>query len=260
MFQNKMVTPATPERVFALCKLIEKQPMTSSELKERFEPSFLEQKTAYFSDYRTAAEELHLISTIDNTISLAVSPESVANIQSMRQYINGILSEFSEGQFYRVTAEYFAMGKKVLEGEQNIVNLASQLRQNLNMPSIDAPAMRAWRFWVSFLGFGYLQNMFFIPNPGVFLWDIIQKIDYNKNQLYSFSEFMDKIQSLCSIILGDDYSSKQLNYGFSNGLRMLHDNKKIKLEHILDQSDIWSLYPLSAHSITGTVTNITILQ
>lgn len=61
MFQNKMVTPAIPERVYTLCKIVEKKAMSSSEVKEKMEPSYLNQKSSYYNDYRNAAEELQLI-------------------------------------------------------------------------------------------------------------------------------------------------------------------------------------------------------
>ena len=61
------------------------------------------------------------------------------------------------------------------------------------------------------------------------------------------------------IIIGTDVSNHQINYGLSNALRTLHDSGIIKLEHILDSSDIWNLHPLKAHPISGTVTNVTIL-
>lgn len=36
MFREKMVTPAIPERVYVLCKIVEKGPISSSELKEKW--------------------------------------------------------------------------------------------------------------------------------------------------------------------------------------------------------------------------------
>lgn len=36
MFKEKMVTPAIPERVYALCKIVEKGPITASEIKEKW--------------------------------------------------------------------------------------------------------------------------------------------------------------------------------------------------------------------------------
>ena len=53
MFREKMVTPAIPERVYVLCKIVEKGPISSSELKEKMEPAELnaDTSTAYFPDY-----------------------------------------------------------------------------------------------------------------------------------------------------------------------------------------------------------------
>lgn len=50
MFREKMVTPAIPERVYVLCKIAEKGPISGSELKEKMEPAELnaDTSTAYF--------------------------------------------------------------------------------------------------------------------------------------------------------------------------------------------------------------------
>ena len=52
---------------------------------------------------------------------------------------------------------------------------------------------------------------------------------------------------------------KKFNYGVSNGWRMLHDTKKIRMDHILDQKDIWTLDSLKNYSKDDTVTHITVL-
>ena len=83
---------------------------------------------------------------------------------------------------------------------------------------------------------------------------------FEKDRRYSFGEFISRILPYSQIIIDSDPSSRRLNYGVSNGLRSLHDSGIIKLEHILDQEDIWNLYPLKAHAISGTVTNITICK
>ena len=102
--------------------------------------------------------------------------------------------------------------------------------------------------------------MFIIPNAATFLADIISIVGFGKNQRYSFGEFVNRILPYSRMIIDADSSNHQLNYGASNGLRTLHDAGIIKLEHILDQEDIWNLYPLKAHPISGTVTNITICK
>ena len=45
-----------PDRVHTLWK---------SEVKEKMEPSYLNQKSSYYNDYRNAAEELQLITVTD---------------------------------------------------------------------------------------------------------------------------------------------------------------------------------------------------
>lgn len=259
MFGEKMVTPAIPERVFALCKIVEKHPIRTSELKNKMEPDYLKQTSSYYSDYRTAAEELKLITISDNFIALAVDPNIVKTSASMRKYINSILSEFQDGQFYQVTKAYFELDSAVLKGKTNVSELAPMMSKRLNR-SIDAMAMRAWRFWVSYLGFGYLQDMFFIPNAAEFLKDIISIADLEKERRYSFGDFVTRIYPYSKIVIDYDQANRQLNYGVSNGLRTLHDAGVIKLEHILDQEDIWNLYPLKAHEISGIVTNIIICK
>lgn len=254
-----MVTPAIPERVYALCKIVEKRPISQAELKEKMEPDFLNQSSSYFSDYKNAAEELKLISISDNMVTLAVEPSVIKTTARMRQYINGMLEEFHSGQFYQVTKAYFELNSGILAGEKNVASLAPMLSQKINRP-VDAMAMRAWRFWVSYLGFGYMQDMFMIPNTDVFLQDVIANAGLEKGRRYSFGEFISRILPFSKIIIDSNPTNKQLCYGVSNGLRALHDAGIIKLEHILDQEDIWNLYPLKAHVMSGTVTNITICK
>lgn len=259
MFREKMKTPAIPERVYTLCKIVEKKPLTVQELKNKMELDYLQQSTSYFADYREAAEELGLISVTDQNVELAASPSAVRSMADMRRYVNGRLEEFADGQFYRVTKAYYARGANVLHGEQNVANLAPSLEEEVGRP-LDAKAMRAWRFWIVYLGFGYLHGMFLVPNADVFLHDLMDGTDFEKHHTYSFGEFIEKILPRAGIVIDADPSNRQLSYGVSNGLRTLHDAGVIRMEHILDQQDIWSLYPLKAHDVETTVTNVTILE
>jgi hypothetical protein len=259
MFGDKMVTPAIPERVYALCKLIEKGPATNTDLKDRMEPDYLENGTSYYADYRNAAEELGLITISDDSISLAVDSKTVKTMDSMRGYINGKLDNFNDGQFYTITKALFEMDSNILKGEKNIANMGPELTQ-LTGRSVDAMALRAWRFWVSYLGFGYLQDMFFIPNAKVFIWDVICSSEMEKGKLYSVSDFVDAIRPACNIVVDSITARQRFNYGVSNGLRALHDSGLIKLQHIGDQKDMWEIYPMVAHPFNDSVTNITICK
>ena len=257
MFRGKMTTPAIPERVYTLCKIVEKGPITTSDLRERMEPSFLNNSSVYYSDYRAAAEELKLITISDNVVSLAVESKEIKTIEAMRSYVNSMLEEFRNGQFYKVTKAYFDMENKVLAGEKNIAQWGPVFQDQFSI-TVDAMALRAWRFWVSFLGFGYMQEMFFIPNADVFLKDLILRSGLEKHKQYSMGEFVKALCPQGNIVLQQTQLEKRLSFGVSNGLRTLHDTGYLKMEHVLDFEDIWSLYPMKAHNISETVTHITI--
>ena len=259
MFQEKMVTPAIPERVYALCKIVEKKSIPNSDLKDKMEPDYLNNGSTYFSDYRNAAEELGLIIISDNLISLGVDSQVWASMDNMRAYINMKLESFNQGQFYAVTRAYFEMDKEVLKGEKNVANMGP-IFSKLTSRSVDSMAMRAWRFWITFLGFGYLQDMFFIPNTSTFLWDLFSKSTLEKGKRYSISEVVESIRPYSNIVINPDLSNRQFNYGVSNGFRTLNDLGLIKMEHIMDQKDLWNLYTMNAHTISSTVTNITICK
>ncbi|SCY77612.1 hypothetical protein SAMN02910292_02884 [Lachnospiraceae bacterium XBB2008] len=257
MFKDKMVTPAIPERVYTLCKIVEKEPLSSSEIKEKMEPEYLANGTVYYNDYKNAAEELGLITISDDLISLAVSPKTIKTIENMRAFINSELEKFNNGQFYLVTNAYYEKGSDILKEDKNIANLAPMFAQITGV-QVDAVAMRAWRFWAAFLGFGYLQDMFIIPNANVFLKDVILSSGLEKGKMYSTSEFVEAILPMASIVIPDP-NNRKFNYGVSNGLRTLQDEGFIKMEHILDQKDMWTLYPLIAYSNDSTITNIKIV-
>lgn len=269
MFKSKMTTPATPERVYALCKLVESGPAAARDLQERMEPSCLGQTTKYFGDYRGAAEELGLITVADNTVSLAVDRAVVRSTDTMRKYINGKLHEFREGTFCRVTRAVFALDWKTLRakctepGKDPSVTSSELLRyvSDLSGAEVDAMAMRGWRFWVSYLGFGYMQGMFFIPNAYGFLSDVLPLAELKKGERTVFDGFMERILPYCPMLVTeDDRASRALNYGMSAGLRMLHDTGSVKLEHIMDQKDPWRLYGMRNHPVSADVSHITALK
>ena len=259
MFQNKMVTPAIPERVYTLCKIVEKKAMSTSEVKEKMEPSYLNQKSSYYNDYKNAAEELQLITVTDNVLSVAVDASVLKNMDTMRSHINGQLNQFRDGQFYKVTKAYFDMGEEILHGEQNVANMASLMTLKTGI-SVDSMVMRAWRFWASYLGFGYLQDMFVIPNADTFLQDIISKAEFEKNKRYSIAEFLERLRPHSDIIIDSANGTKKFSFGVSNGFRTLQDAGVIRMEYILDQEDTWNLYHVDALSANETVTNITVLK
>ena len=262
MFGNRMQTAAIPERVYALCREVAGKPMDDNTLKLLLEPQNLGGKTPYFGIVRTAAEQLQLIITKENTISLAVDRDAVKSMDNMRRHINMHLELVSDSLFYKVTQGYLDMGTEVLD-HNSVSKMSDVMGRNISEKVIEDD-MRAWRFWMSFLGFGYMHDSqagaagILLPNTAVFLRDIIDSLKIKKKTEYGIDEFVDMIMPFAKIALHNVADTKSFNYGFSNAIRMLNDLGVIKAEHRLDAQEIWSLYPCEGHDLETTVTHITI--
>lgn len=262
MFGNKMQTSAIPERVYALCRAVASKPMDESTLKRLLEPQNLGGKTPYFGMVRSAAEELQLVQIKENVISLSVDKDTVKSMENMRHYINMHLELVSDSLFYKVTQGYLDMGTEVL-GHNSVSKMSDLMGRKIGEKVIEDD-MRAWRFWMAFLGFGYMHDSqagaagILLPNIAVFLRDIIESLKLKKKSEYRIDEFVDVIMPYAKIALHNAADTKTFNYGFSNAIRMLNDLDVIKAEHRLDAREIWSLYPCEGHDLDTTITHITI--
>ena len=168
----------------------------------------------------------------------------------------------SDSLFYKVTQGYLDMGTEVLD-HNSVSKMSDVMGRNIGEKVIEDD-MRAWRFWMAFLGFGYMHDSqagaagILLPNTAVFLRDIIESLKLKKKTEYTIDEFVDVIMPYAKIALHNTVDTKTFNYGFSNAIRMLNDLGVIKAEHRLDAQEIWSLYPYEGHDLETTVTHITI--
>ena len=218
MFGNRMQTSAIPERVYALCREIISKTMDESELKNLLEPQNLGGKTPYFGIVRTAAEQLQLIRTKENMISLAVDKNTVKSMENMRHYINMQLENLSDGLFYKVTQGYLDMGTEVLN--HNSVSKMSDIMGRFIGEKVIEDDMRAWRFWMAFLGFGYMHDSqagaagILLPNVATFLRDIVEELGIKKKTEYRIDEFVSEITPYANIALHNAVETKTFNMGF----------------------------------------------
>lgn len=262
MFRNRMQTAAIPKRVYALCREVANKPMDEVTLKSLLEPQNLGGKTPYFRIVKAAAEELQLISTKENRIVIAVDKDVIKSMDNMKHYINLKLENFSEGLFYKVTQGYLDLETKVFE--YNSVSKMSDLIGDTIGEKITEDDMRAWRFWMAFLGFGYIHDSqigaagILLPNVAGFLRDIIDSLEIKKKTEFRIDEFVSAIIPYANITLHKAEETKSFNYAFSNGLRMLNDLGYINIEHRLDAQEIWALYPCEGHELDTTITHVTI--
>ncbi len=261
MFGDRMKVPAIPERIYALCRAVSSKSMEESKLKAYLQPSNLGGTTDYFGVVRAAAEELKLISKKENEFSLAVDKSVVKSMSTLRCYINLQLELLSDSLFYKVTQSYLDMGADVLK-HKSVSTMCDIMGKSIGTKVIEED-MRAWRFWMAFLGFGHMHEPrtnatgILLPNTATFLGDVIEGAKLEK-KTYTIGEFVSAIRPHANIVLHNAVETKSFNLGMSAGIRMLSDLGVIKAEHRSDAQEIWSLTYCEGHDLETTITHVTI--
>ena len=171
MFDNSMRTEAIPERVFSLCQILRNGKMEEKDIRNMVEPQ--KEATSYFGMVRDAAKQLGLISYDEDSrqLELAVDLNEVADYQAFRRYVNRNIEKLSNGQFYKTVQIYMFNSDKLFQIDkdlQSVSKLVGVINDYDNTVNLNEDCMRAWRFWATFLGFGYLHDMFFLPNAATF--------------------------------------------------------------------------------------------
>lgn len=263
MFDNNMETEAIPERVYSLCKLLENGKLPEKEVRLMVEPKcLLKESTPYFGIVRDAAKQLGLIGCDEDTklLELSVHKDVLRDFSSFRRFINMNLSRVSNGQFYKTVQLYMYNSDKLFRIDkqyQNVSKLVGIINEYDSSIGLDEDSMRAWRFWATFLGFGYLHDMFFLPNAAVFLSDIIVASGIAPNKAYRIDEFVKLLHPAVEICLSrDDENNRKMNMALSNAFRTLHDLGVVELKTVNDRSDEWHMTDMKLHPFSSTITDV----
>lgn len=256
MFGERMKTPAIPERVYALCCAVKNKGILDKEIQEKLEPSHFSEKTKYYGAVKEAALELGLILIKENVVTLAVDKKHIETIEAMRCFVGCRVFGLKDSLFYKVTESYLKLNEKVFE-YGNVSKMCSIMESMIGV-KIFEDDMRAWRFWTSFLGLGYMHDMILLPNMYINLKDIMSSCEFEYDKEYTIQEFVQIVRPYCEEALVDVDETKTFNLAFSNALRELHDTKIIELKHNLDASVSWNLYLMEMHTIKSTVTHISV--
>lgn len=263
MFKNKMITEGIPERVYALCCLLKEGPLKLKDVKEMMEPEYLKpdkKSDEYFGKFKNVAIELDLIIEQEGNLILNVEKSVFDSFDSFRIYIIKNLYKYREGNFYKTTNTIYNLNVDFIKAGIKSISEKEMLDMlEKSFDRLDVKEIRGWRFWASFLGFGNTygdDGMCFIPNSFTYLKNVIYLSTLKTEEIMTLSDFLNLINKDIQIIC--DVKSKELNFGFSNGLRMLHDLGYIELSYSMDSSDYYKLYPMELHAFGNNVSHITI--
>lgn len=237
---NNMRAGPTPERVLAICRMLEGNSYTIQEMAELTQldkaPTISEEG---FKRSIEAAKELGLIKKSGEKYSLATSRETIASAVNFRRTVARIIFSDSDSAFFRLT-EWFIKNPEQVLGLNKFDDFAAVAARG-GVESITVNDVLGWRFWVRFLGHAYQYNRTLIPNMKVRLEDVMQELENGTRMMCTqftawLSQNVPEAAAACS--------DAPLPLAISNGLRTLQSEDKIELISTMDAVKI-SLYPLN---------------
>lgn len=244
MFIGNMVTEAIPSRVYSLYKIAtSKKDITKADVQKQMEPEGIYEGNSYFSIILKAATELKLVEIQDNVIVPLVPKEQLKSMEDFRLFAISKMDSFEGEQFYKFTNTVVNMNEKIYE----FFNVADSAMLNLMSTQvgqqITAPMARGWRFWAQFLGFGYMNNMAFLPNAYIYVKNVLELMDLEKKKEYKTDDFMMRFSQYGKILSSNLQPERNMNIALSSALRELHDNGEIELKYGSDAENRWILFP-----------------
>ena len=262
MFDNNIKTEPIPERVFELCKMVSKGDIDDNIARERMEPSGLNTSgTVYYPSIReVCVQELKLIEKENNILKYVGDKKILKNLDTFRIFCNSVVFKNTESNFYKIIWCFLESNDSWLKYKTlTDVNIRREIQEKAKIKLVEEKMMLGSRFWLSFLGFGYIQEgyaMYFLPNMHVALQDYCELAELEKNREYTVKEFIDEIYEYASVALQSAEEKKVFNLAMSNALRQMHDRKEIVLKKNLDSKEKWKLFLDTTHEFTDEFTHI----
>ena len=241
IYPDKMPPESTPERVYALFRLVSKRPSTRKNLRSAMvmKDVFGDRHQDVFSKTFKCADELGLISEKDGNVNATVDIEVLGDYVSFRKFVAQRVFNNKETTFFKVTEWYLAKNEKVYS-LLNWEKVAAEAdRDGINIREND---MLGWRWWASFLGLGYLHDTILVVNLATRIKDFLEGKTFPVNQRVSAGLFVESFESVCP----EAKSSRNgvtLGLGVSNGLRVLEKEGGIELPAQRDAERV-NLFPI----------------
>ena len=223
--------------------------MKEKEVAEMLFPSEFETpgSRAYFSKVKLAALETGLIDyKSEGGVFVYVGDERhVDSLESFRKYCNSyIWSKYKNETFCKLTEVVLGFNADFISKSVTDVSTISYVRKKMpNASSSLNDEMLALRFWLSFLGFGFVTSKTqFYPNMYLALKDFVSLCDFQKNKLISISDFLNKIGKYFDIGILEMKEKYKINYALSTALWTMSANKEIELRRESDSKENWRLF------------------
>lgn len=247
----------TPERVFALCRFIRRNPCNREDLYQELclGSVFGDGSKDIFGYTLTVAQELELIKEIEGRYSVTDTAKELEEHISFRRYSAKIAFSRADSIYFKTTSLYIKLAEDVMKCP-NWGAVAVLFNQNgMDLSDND---MLGWRFWTSFLGVGYLHQQMLIPNCYIRFLDVLEiQESLRLSEAIPIDEFMLWLETQCPEIK-ESRDGNKIGLAVSNGLRTLDAQKVIELRSEPDAYK-WKMYNFESE-IINDLSHVRILR
>jgi hypothetical protein len=267
-FDNSLKAMQTPERLYALCRLVHQMPLSQNELKEMVQPSTLNQKQDQFTEVLKLAKRGDLIELDPQTNQYRskLQDEQLDYLETFKAEIAKRVFSSTNYIFTQFTCWFLNRGEEVLTMKNG--DLARQFFQEVTLDGnieYNTTNITAWKQWAVFLGLGYQYSGVFVPNAANRIQILLKnQTMFPLRQPIPFRQFINWLANEAPELDGGKvnmefnryFQEQQLSYALSSGLRTLHSLGMIYLNYIADATDVWHLTLNQMHEIPNQVSQI----
>lgn len=241
MFSKIRLRPEiTPKRVYALLKLVDYKngKLTEDEIFKYIQPNNIQNDLSVVKLVFKFCIDNNLIDIdFDNKVILKINKDSLKDESSFRKFMTKLIYDDKEkNTFYLITEKILATNLEIydLTGFENIL-------LSLRLSEANKESILGWRFWASYLGYGFIFNSQFVVNPHLKLKDFVEEnFSDIKNKKDTVRIFIEKLVKTCPEFMSaiDGYS---ISTHLAIALVTLESLNVIKLIEVRDSSEKWSL-------------------
>ena len=170
MFKNHpdpMRMEPTPERVLAVCKMVEKEQVSKEDLTKRMTLGADNQDVS--AAISVALDELQVIEQIDGLLKVKAPTEALLNPVSFRRYVSRQVFQNKKSTFFLFSKWLISQNDRIFSLGKWEVLAAKARTESTALDKMSENAVLGWRFWAAFLGLGYLSGTIMIPNMKTFM-------------------------------------------------------------------------------------------
>lgn len=166
------------------------------------------------------SKELGLVDESEGMVSLALEPIVVNDPKSFRLYVQRQVFSRPQSLFYQTTQRYLRVSDEVgIQTSFSDVRKVLDADGSLDLTDHD---IRGWRFWVSYLGVGYLQSRYLLPNSYVRVRDALSAdSELPREQWFPMDQFMSWLDKTCPEHQHAAHRDTRLGLSLSNALRTM---------------------------------------